>query len=197
MAKFTSVEAYIAAQPKWKTGLKKIKNILDATAMEANIRWNSPVYAFNGKNVVGFGAHKHHFSLWFFNGALLKDEKKLLVNAQEEKTVALRQLKFTDEKGLDEKMIKNYVLEAIENQKQGKVIPKKASSKTIEIPDVLAQKLHKNANLKSAFEQFAPYKQKEFTVYITSAKREATQISRLEKIIPMILEGKGLNDQYR
>ncbi|WP_330443122.1 hypothetical protein [Flavobacterium sp. C4GT6] len=30
-----------------------------------------------------------------------------------------------------------------------------------------------------------------------TAKREATKLSRLEKIKPMILKGIGLNDKYR
>ncbi|MFI2743998.1 YdeI family protein [Zhouia sp. PK063] len=197
MAKYNSVEEYITAQPKWQTSLEKIKTILEATEMEAHIKWNNPVYSLNGKNVLGFGAHKNHFGLWFFNGALLEDKENILVNAQEEKTVALRQIKFESEDEIDEQLIKNYVLEAIENQKQGKVITKRTASKTLELPAIFAKKLSKDAVLKSAFEKFAPYKQKEFIEHIATAKREATQQSRLEKITIMILEGKGLNDKYK
>ncbi|MDO1502674.1 YdeI/OmpD-associated family protein [Winogradskyella maritima] len=55
----------------------------------------------------------------------------------------------------------------------------------------------KNTDLKKAYYTLSPYKQKEYAEYIATAKQEKTKLSRLEKSIPLTLEGKGLNDKYR
>lgn len=81
-----------------------------------------PVYLFNKKNVVGIGGFKEYFTIWFFNGVFLKDEKKKLINAQEDKTKSLRQWRFTSKEEVNETEVLAYILEAIENEKQGKII---------------------------------------------------------------------------
>ena len=91
---------------------------------------------------------------------------------------------------------KSHQQEAISNEQKG-LVWKPEKSKELELPDLLKEKLKADSKLKKAFELLTPYKQKEYAEYITEAKREATQVSRLEKIIPMILEGKGLNDRYK
>ncbi|MEM1001137.1 MAG: YdeI/OmpD-associated family protein [Bacteroidota bacterium] len=198
MGKFTSVEDYIEQQTKWTTELAFIASILEETELKPSIKWNAPVYTINGKNVVGLGAFKQHYGIWFFNGVFLSDPKNVLINAQEEKTKALRQMRFEAGVKLDKNLIKSYVLEAIENEKLGKRLkPKRSGSSSFEIPTVLDNALDKNQELKSKFEKLSLFKQKEFCEYIESAKRDVTKISRLEKIIPMIEGGIGLNDRYR
>ena len=165
-------------------------------ALKETIKWGAPTYVLNNKNVVGLGSFKNHFALWFFNGALLQQNTKLLVNAQEEKTKALRQIRFKENDQLQLSVLKKYVEEAIQLQKDGKEI-KPRKSKPIEIPTELEKAFKNDASLKSAFEKFTKGKQREFTEHIANAKREATRISRLQKCIPMIKAGIGLNDKYR
>ena len=189
------IQAYIDKQVKWKSGLEKLRSVLLSTELEETVKWGMPTYTINGKNVVGFSGFKNHFGLWFFQGSFLKDPHNLLINAQEGKTKALRQMRFQDTKEIKTTTIKNYVKEAIANSKAGKQI--KPEKKTLAIPAELKKALNEDKFLKSAFEKFTPGKQKEFSEYITEAKREATKISRLEKIIPMIKDGVGLNDKYK
>jgi len=127
----------------------------------------------------------------------LKDEKKLLVNAQEGKTKALRQMRFTSIDDIDKNVVLAYIKEAIENQKLGKEIKPNRSKKETIIPNELKKELTKDAALNSSFNNLTPYKQREYCEHIDSAKREATKISRLEKIKPMILQGVGLHDKYK
>lgn len=150
-----------------------------------------------GKNVLGLGAFKHHFGIWFFNGVFLKDKKKLLVNAQEGKTKTLRQMRFTSIKDIDKNTVLAYVKEAIENQKLGKEIKANRTKKEIIIPKELKQELNNDAAFNSSFNNLTPYKQREYCEHIETAKREATKISRLEKIKPIILQGVGLHDKYK
>ena len=104
-------------------------------------------------------------------------------------------MRFTSVNEIDEKLILAYIKEAIEIEEKGLVIPKE-KKETI-IPELLQNELDKNHELLTKFNEFSPYKQREFIEHLTSAKQEKTQLVRLEKIIPMILEGKGLNDKYR
>lgn len=197
MKKVNSVEEYIESHEQWVEALTILRNIINSTEMEETLKWSSPVYTLNGKNVLGLGAFNHHFGLWFFNGVFLKDEKKLLINAQEGKTKALRQMRFTTIEDIDNKTVLTYVKEAIENQKLGKEIKVDRSKKETVIPDELQQILNEDTNLLENFKSLTPYKQREYCEHIASAKREATKLSRLEKITPMILNGVGLHDKYK
>lgn len=197
MKKAQSVEEYIESNAHFEDALHILRNIMLSTELVETLKWSSPVYTINNKNVVGLGAFKNHFGIWFFNGVFLKDEKKLLVNAQEEKTKALRQMRFTSIKEIDKNIVLAYVMEAIENQKLGKEIkPDRAKKETV-IPEELKKILDSNTNLKDAFQLLTPGKQREYCEHIYSAKRDTTKQSRLEKITPMILQGVGLHDKYK
>ncbi|MFD0864145.1 YdeI family protein [Sungkyunkwania multivorans] len=198
MKKYSTVDDYISAQGEWIPAINMLRAIFDTTEMIETLKWSIPTYTVNGKNVAGIGAFKSYVGIWFFQGVFLKDEKNVLINAQEEKTVALRQWRFQsiEEIAKQEKPIKAYLHEAIQNQKDGKEI-KPQKKKTASVPPELVDAFSRDASLKIAFDKFTPFKQREFSEYIAAAKREATKLSRLEKIIPMIKDGIGLNDKYR
>ncbi|REH01927.1 YdeI/OmpD-associated family protein [Flavobacterium aquicola] len=181
----------------WANELDILKAIIAKTALVETNKWGGCVYVLDNKNVVGVGGFKKFFTLWFFNGAYLKDEKKHLVNANEGVTKSLRQWRFTSKDEINEEEILAYIQEAIRNEEEGRIIKPKKVSETAVIPDLLQMKLDDNNQLKNAFLKFSPYKQKEFIEYIETAKREETKLSRIEKIKPMILDNIGLNDKYR
>ena len=197
MKKASSVEEYIETHENFSDALTLLRDIMLSTELEETLKWSSPVYTIDGKNVVGLGAFKHHFGIWFYNGVFLKDEHELLTNAQEGKTKALRQMKFNTIEAIDKNIVLQYVKEAIANQKSGKEVKPDRSKKDTVIPVELQAKLDIDSDLKSAFEALTPHKQREYCEHIASAKREATKQNRLEKIIPMILKGIGLNDKYK
>lgn len=181
---------------QWKEALSLLNQIISKTELVETTKWGMPVFTINGKNVVGYTGFKTHFGLWFYNGVFLSDPYQVLINAQEGKTKAMRQWRFESIEEIDESKILEYLQEAIQNEKEGKSWKAEKSGK-IEIPDLLEEKLQADTKLKESFEALTPYKQKEYIEYINEAKRDATKISRLEKIIPMILEGIGLSDKYR
>jgi uncharacterized protein YdeI (YjbR/CyaY-like superfamily) len=181
---------------KWQQELALLKAIIRKTGLIETIKWGTEVYTHNGKNVVSAGGFKNYFTLWFYNGVFLKDDHNVLINAQDGKTKALRQWRFTSQDGIDESLILEYIQEAIQNEEEGRVWkPKK--SKQIEVPDLIFNTLTDNKELKKAFEKLPPYKQKEYIEHIDSAKRETTKAARLEKIKPLIMAGVGLNDKYK
>ncbi|MFE3869396.1 YdeI family protein [Flavobacterium sp. LS2P90] len=181
----------------WTEELEYLKSIIAKTELIETTKWGGCVYVLDHRNVVGIGGFKNYFTIWFFNGVFLKDEKKVLVNAQEGVTKLLRQWRFTSKDNVDEALVLDYIQEAIENEKQGKIIKTPKVEVTIEMPEIFQKELDVDPNLAEAFLKFSTYKQKEFLEYIVETKREETKRSRIEKIKPMILESIGLNDKYR
>lgn len=190
-----TVEDFLSNNENWRKEFEKIREILLKTELKEEIKWGIPTYSAHGKNIVAFAGFKNHVALWFYNGVFLKDEHKVLYNANEEKTRGLRQWRFTSADEINPDLVLSYVFEAIQNQKEGKEI--KPESKKLAIPAELQKALDSNKVLKSAFESLTPGRQKEYIEFIDSAKREPTRIDRLNKSIPIILEGKGLHDKYR
>lgn len=179
----------------WPEGLEVLKSIIAQTELVETTKWGGPVYTINGKNVLAVGGFKNFFTLWFHKGVFLKDEAGVLINANEGTTKSLRQWRFTSVVDIDEALVLKYINEAIAVEKAGLGIA--PAKKELVIPEYLREQLDAHNALKTAFEAFSSYKQKEFTEYIAEAKQDKTKASRFEKIKPMILEGKGLNDRYR
>lgn len=182
---------------KWKEELELLQSIIRKTGLRETTKWGGPVYTYNDKNILSCAGFKHHFVLVFFNGVFLKDKYKVLANAQEGKTKAMRHWRFTSMEEIDPGKVLEYVNEAIKNAQEGKEHKPEKSEKPLEIPEILAAALRKDAKLQAAFAKLAPYQQKLYAEHIATAKQEATKISRIEKIRPMIMQGIGLHDKYK
>lgn len=195
MKKAKSVESYIKNHPVWSEELSVLRELLLKTELEETVKWGMPVYTLGGKNVVGITGFKNHFGLWFYQGSFLSDPEKMLRNAQEGKTKGMRHLNFADKKEIKKRLISSYIKEAIANEKAGKRI--KAAPRSMVVPPLLKERLNKDKKLAKAFSGFTKGKQKDFIEYLNTAKMEKTKITRLEKIIPMILRGEGMNDKYK
>ncbi len=187
---------YIEMNSNWKKELTLLRSVFQKTELKEEVKWGIPAYTINGNLVAGLGAFKNHYAIWFHQGVFLKDTQKQLVNAQEGKTKALRQWKFSAGDNIDSKLIMTYVLEAITNAKEGKKI-KPQAKKELVIPSLLNEAFKNNKNLANQFDQLTPGKQREYAEHIGSAKRKVTQVGRLDKCIPLILEGKSLYDKYK
>jgi uncharacterized protein YdeI (YjbR/CyaY-like superfamily) len=180
---------------QWEEELEIIKSILAKTELIETTKWGAPIYTLNNKNIVGVGGFKSYFGVWFMNGVYLKDNAQVLVNAQEGVTKALRQWRFKSKEEINEKLLLEYIKEAIENERKG--LSHKPEKKEVIICEFFANEIKKDILFAKAFEAFSTFKQKEFLEYIATAKQEKTKISRMEKIKPMILQNIGLNDKYR
>lgn len=179
----------------WDDEIEIIKSILNKTELVETTKWGGIVYTINNKNVIGVGAFKNYFAIWFYNGVFLKDGLNVLVNANEGVTKGLRQWRFSSKNEINENQILTYVKEAITNEKEGKSI--KPTKKERIICPFLDEILKSDEELRNAFEKFTLSKQNEFLEYIETAKQEKTKTTRFEKIKPMILQNIGLNDKYR
>lgn len=180
---------------QWAEELGLLRALIQKTELVATTKWGGEIYTLNNKNVLGIAGFKSYFGIWFMNGVFLKDEAKVLVNANEGVTRGLRQWRFKSAAELNEPLLLQYINEAIVNEKSGlSITPKKKEALHCAF---FAAKLKHDEALKSAFEQFTPYKQKEFWEYMATAKLEKTKLTRFDKIKPLLLEGRGLNDKYK
>ena len=191
-----TVEDYIVNHPTWEDELNQLRGLLNSTGLEETVKWGGPVYTLDGKNVIGIGAFQNHCALWLYQGAALRENTSLLINTQEGKTKALRQIRFEKGEKLPLKELKKYIAEAIKNQQEGKQVKTTADKKTT-IPIELEMAFQKDRALKKAFEDLSPGKQREYSSYISEAKRETTKMVRLQKISPTIKAGVGLNDKFK
>ena len=196
MKRHKTVDDYIASRELWQDEIRCLREILLSTDLTEEVKWGGPCYTHDGQNVVGIGGFKSYFGLWFHQGVLLADKNKVLINAQEGTTKALRQWRMQSAKEIKQATIKAYVKEAISLVKKGKKIgPQK--KKPLVVPPELKKALAKNAKARKGFDAMRLGLQREYTDHIASAKREETKQKRIEKILPMIATGKGLHDKYR
>jgi len=190
------VNRYIEKHSQWKEELTQVRTILNTTELTEDIKWGAPAYTLNGKILIGLAGFKNHAALWFHQGVFLKDPDNKLLNAQEGKTKALRQWRIEKEDVLDLNIILKYIEEAIANSKAGKEM-KMDRSKKLVIPELLSEAFKIDPDLHEAFNSLTPGKKREYADHISSAKRAATKLSRLEKKKPMIQKGVGLHDKYK
>lgn len=196
MKAYKTVDEFILNAQFGKEILIVLREILRSTELTETIKWGGPVYNVNDKNVIGLGAFKSYAGMWFYQGVFLNDEAKVLINAQEGTTKALRQWRFTSVDEIDDKLVLQYVNEAIQNAKDGKELRPDRDKKLV-IPEELQAAFDNDKNLEKAFLAFTPGCQREFAGYVAEAKRVETRETRVQKIIPMILEKRGLNDKYK
>lgn len=193
-----TVDYYLSKQNAWKDELALLREITVTHPLVETIKWGAPTYAYHKSNVMGLAAFKNYVGIWFFQGALLDDPSGRLMNAQEGKTKALRQMRFTsiDEIESATAQIHTFINSAITLAKEGKkVVPQKG--KPLTLPLELQEALASDPALSVQFDAFSLSKRREFATHVGSAKREATRLARLAKVIPMIQNGLGLHDKYR
>lgn len=188
------VDFFFDKAKQWQKEFEKLRAIALNTGLDEELKWGSPCYTYRGKNIFLIHGFKEYCALLFFKGALLSDSHSILIQ-QSENVQAARQIRFTELKEIVdlEKIITTYLFEALEVEKSGIKVEMK-ETKQFEMPEEFQNKLDENSALKEAFENLTPGRQRAYLLYFSSAKQAKTRESRIEKHIPDILIGKGIND---
>ncbi len=181
-------------QGKWEKELEQMRKIALSCGLDEKLKWGCPCYTLGEKNIVLIHVFKDYCAFLFFKGALLSDPGSILIQ-QTKNVQAARQLRFTNVKeiGKLEKTIKACIYEAIEVEKAGLQVKLKKTA-AFDMPDEFKNRLKKSAALKKAFEALTPGRQRGYLLYFSSAKQSKTREDRVEKYVPRILKGKGLED---
>jgi uncharacterized protein YdeI (YjbR/CyaY-like superfamily) len=188
------VDFYFNKAKKWQDEVRKLRNIILDCGLTEELKWGCPCYTLQKNNIVLIHDFKEYCALLFFKGALLHDADNILIQ-QTENVQSARQIRFTniDEVIEREAIIKAYVFEAIEVEKAGLEVEFKKTA-DFKVAEEFQDKLDGSAVLKTAFEALTPGRQKAYLLHFSAPKQSKTREARVEKWIPQILNGKGLND---
>jgi len=188
------VDFFFDKAEKWQAEFKQLRTIILDCGLTEELKWGQPCYTFQDSNIVLMHGFKEYCALLFFKGALLNDANDILIQ-QTENVQSARQIRFTNAKEIVKlkNILKAYIYEAIEVEKAGlKVKLKKTSD--FRVPEEFQKKLDKNRALKEAFDALTPGRQRAYIFHFSQPKQSKTREARVEKYIPQILDGKGLND---
>lgn len=190
------VDAYLEKVDEgWKRDcLIALRQVILSCGLKEDVKWGAPVYTHHG-NVAGIREFKEHVALWFFEGAMLSDPLQVLM-ASAESTQAMRQWRFRKGDKVPVENIREYVAEAASNMEKGVRTPTKGPRPLV-IPDELTALLDAEPLLRATFDGFGLGRRRELAEYLAEAKRPETRKARVEKIRQLLLEKRGLNDQYR
>lgn len=188
------VDFFFNKDSKWQKEYKKLRAIVLDCGLTEELKWGVPCYTFQNNNIVLIHGFKEYCALLFHKGALLKDEDGILIQ-QTENVQAARQIRFTSAQEIVEKnhLLKAYIFEAIEVEKAGLKVELK-KTKEFATPKEFQKKLDEIPALKTAFEVLTPGRQRAYLLHFSQPKQAKTRESRIEKCLPQIFNGKGLND---
>jgi uncharacterized protein YdeI (YjbR/CyaY-like superfamily) len=190
------VDVYLNEAKKWQQEMAKLRMIILDCQLTEELKWGKPCYTFQNSNIVLIVGFKEYCALIFCKGALLNDANGILVKPGEN-TQAGRQIRFTNFRKIVEMepILKAYIHEAIEGEKAGLKVNFKPPTELI-YPEEFRKKLDENPALKAAFEALTPGRQRAYNIYFSAPRQSKTRVSRVEKCMQQILNGKGLDDEY-
>jgi uncharacterized protein YdeI (YjbR/CyaY-like superfamily) len=188
------VDFYFNKAKQWQEEYVKLRMICLDCGLTEELKWGCPCYSFNKQNIVLIHGFKEYCALLFFKGALLNDANGILIQ-QTKDVQSARQMRFTNilEIVEMEPIIKACIYEAIEVEKAGLKVVKKTTA-DFDIPEEFQYKLDRIPALKTAFEALTPGRQRSYLFYFSQPKQSKTREARVDKYIPQILDGKGLDD---
>ncbi|GEC71325.1 Uncharacterized conserved protein YdeI, YjbR/CyaY-like superfamily, DUF1801 family [Flavobacterium flevense] len=185
---------FLSKAKKWQDEMTLLREIITECDLEEDFKWMHPCYTLNNANIVLIHGFKDYCALLFFKGVLMKDEKGILIQ-QTENVQDRRQLRFKNTAEIEklESVIREYIQEAIAIEKAGLKVVMKTTAQ-YQMPEGFQTVLEDMSELKEAFYSLTPGRQKAYLLYFSSAKQAKTREARIEKYIPKILDGKGLDD---
>ncbi len=178
----------------WRDELIALREIILKSGLKEEIKWSNPCYTFEGKNILMLSALKNHALIGFFKGSLIKDTYGVLVSPGKS-SQAERRLVFTEVETVQDQeiIILDYIQQAIDIEKAGLKVAFKKNPEPL--PEELLVVFDSNPELKTAFESLTPGRQRGYILHFSQPKQAKTRFSRIEKLIPKILAGKGFHDR--
>ncbi len=189
----SEVDKFIEKSLRWHEEIERLRAVIATTKLEESLKWGKPCYSFLDKNIAIIQPFKNSLGLMFFKGKLLKDPNKLLIDNGPNSQAAMRlEFESTEQISKLKVVIKKYIEEAIFLEESGKKVQFKKSQGPM--PAELKKMFAKNPKFKKAFENLTPGRQRGYILHFSNAKRSTTRQSRIEKLLPRILAGKGINE---
>lgn len=192
------VDAYIAKSADFaRPILERIREQVHAVCpeVEETMKWSFPHFDYRGI-ICSMASFKEHCALGFWKGDLIlsDDEKKRDAMGHFGRIRSVKDLPSKAD-------FARYLKKAMRLNEEGVKAPRRApatvkSAAPVEVPDDLTAALRKNRAAKAVFDAFPPSHKREYTAWITEAKRADTRKRRLEQAIEWMTEGKARNWKY-
>ena len=178
----------------WSTGLAALREICLGMGLVETAKWGHPCYMHAGRNIAILGAFRGDVRLTFFNASLLQDNSGLLT-PQGENSASPDCARFTDTAQIAAATpaLRALIAQAKTHSETG-VKPAKVVAALV-LPEELTAALEDNPILSEAFHALTPGRQKSHALAVSSAKAHATRLTRIAKLTPAILAGKGANER--
>jgi uncharacterized protein YdeI (YjbR/CyaY-like superfamily) len=190
----SKVDWYFNKAGKWQQEITQLRKIILDCHLVEDVKWGCPCYTFESRNIVLIHVFKDYCAVLFFKGVLLKDSKRVLIQ-QTKNVQAARQMRFTTVQDVkrQQSTLKSYIFEAVEIEEKGLKVPLK-KTKDYPVPEEFQMRLDEDPALKKAFNSLTPGRQRAYLFHFGQAKQSKTRAARVEKHLPRILNGKGLDD---
>lgn len=187
------VDDYVGRAKRWPDEIRQLRSILLDCGLDEALKWGKPCYAFRGGNVAIIQPFKEHCSLMFFKGSLMDDQDGVLVRPGANSQAAMR-MQFTSSNEVDtlEPAVRRFVRQAIELEETGAEVEFRAKHE-LELPEELTARFERDPDLAAAFDALTPGRRRSYVLHFSQAKQSKTRAARIEKAVPTILAGRGLN----
>lgn len=189
------VDQFMREAETWQAEFQKLRAIILDCGLTEELKWGQPCYTLANSNIVLMHGFKEYCALLFMKGALLPDPEGILIQ-QTANVQAARQIRFTNVQQISElePVLKRYVAEAIAVEKAGLTVEMK-QTEDFPMPEEFVTMLEEVPGLQDAFEALTPGRQRAYLLHFAAPKQAKTRVARIEKSLPQIFEGKGLNDR--
>ena len=181
-------------EKRWSAEFAALRQLCLASGLNEKLKWGQACYDLDDGNVVLIHGFKDYCALLFMKGALLEDPKGILIQ-QTKNVQAARQIRFASLADINKQKaaVRAYLREAIAVEKSGVKVQMKSAAQ-FDVPEEFLKRLNDDPNLTEAFHGLTPGRQKGYLLHFAGAKLSATRAARVEKHVPRILKGLGLDD---
>lgn len=178
----------------WKEALTTLRELLLETELVEEMKWGSPCYTLEGKNVIMLASFNEECGISFLKGIALVDEGGLLTKPGPNTRVA-RVCRFRSVEEVEERRehLRSLIRQAVEVERSGVEVV--APDDPSPVPFELQERLDADPELRQAFDELTPGRQRSYIIHVSGAKQSATRARRAERCAPKIMEGKGFNER--